>query len=293
MTTLTFNPPAPNIKLAALFALIGAFMYALSGVFAKLIGSQLPTTMIVFVRFSVNMILLFPFFLTDPQLLKVEKPMRFICRSVAAILSVACMFYTLKFLSLANALLLNNTNALFVPIIAYLVSGSKTPLRLWVTIAIGFVGVIFILQPDKEILDIAAFIGLASGFFSGLSLVQLRKLAKESSTQQILFYYIVTGIVITGVLLPFVWETPDAQTLLYLLGVGAAGAVFQVFIVLSFTYAPLRIMSSVMFLSVLVGALFDWLIWNNLPSLATLIGMSIIVTSSLITILIGQRALAR
>jgi drug/metabolite transporter (DMT)-like permease len=286
---MTSTPPkSQNIQLAVIFALVAAVTFAIASVFVKLIGNSLPTTMVVFFRFVISLIILLPWFLSDSKLFQVNQPIRFILRSICGMLSLACMFYAFKYIPLADGLLLNNTNALFVPIVAWIMLRTVTPLKIWLAILVGFIGVIFILHPGAGIINFAAIIGLASGVFGAISLVQIRQLTKVSSTQQILFYYFITGAVITGIILPFLWKTPTLKIWLLLLGVGFFSTIFQIFIVLSFTYAPVRLMSAVMFSAIVFGAVFDWLIWHELPNYLTIIGMVLVIVGGISAIYFGQ-----
>ena len=280
-----------NVKLGALFALVAAFMYAIAGLFVKLIGTQLPTTMTLFSRFSIALILFLPWFLQDKNLFKITRPFSFISRSIAALLALACMFYTLKYISLADGLLLNNTNALFVPIVAWIMLRTKTPIVIWLLILLGFIGVVLVLHPDQGIWKNASLIGLASGLFGGISLVQLRQLTKTNTRQQILFYYFVISTVLTGLLLIFLWKTPSWHIMLLLLGVGVCGAIYQYFAVLAFTYAPVRLMSIFMFLAVLIGVFLDWGLWHSIPTVLSIIGMVLIIVASIASVYIGQKIL--
>ena len=192
---------------------------------------------------------------------------------------------------MADGLLLNNTNALFVPIVAWIILGTRTPIIIWLTILLGFIGVVLVLHPDQGIWKSASLIGLASGLFGGISLVQLRQLTKTNTTQQILFYYFVISTILTGILLIFLWKTPSWHMILLSLGVGICGAIYQYFVVLSFTYAPVRLMSILMFIAVLIGAFFDWGLWHNIPTVVSVIGMILIIVASIASVYIGQKTL--
>lgn len=282
-----------NIFLASCFALIAASMFAITGLFVKLIGNDLPTSIVVFSRFSIALILLIPWFLKDKKLFKVVKPLNFFFRSLTSLLSLACLFFALKYVSLADGLLLNNTNALFVPMAAWLLLGTRTPVVIWLITLLGFIGVALVLHPDQGIFQSASLIGLASGLLGGLSLVQLRQLTKTNTAQQILFYYFVISSILTGAMLIFFWKTPTWHLLFLLCGVGVSGAIYQYFVLLSFTYAPVRFMSTVMFISILVGAFFDWLLWHHVPSTISLIGMMLIILASVGSVFVGQQYLSQ
>ncbi len=80
----------------------------------------------IFFRFAMSFILLLPWVMRDTSFrFKVQNPWRYGTRILSALLALFLMFYALKFIPLVNALLLNNTAPLFVPIIAYSVNGSQ------------------------------------------------------------------------------------------------------------------------------------------------------------------------
>lgn len=277
-----------NFKLAIIFALIASICYAITGIFVKLIGHQTTTTTIVFFRFSLGLIIFLPWFLKDKDLFKKIHPQSFILRSITGLLALSCMFYAMKYISLANALLLNNTNALFVPIVAWILLKTITPFKIWIAIIIGFLGVILILQPDHGVMNPAALVGLASGVFGGISLLQIRQLTKTHSARQILFYYFAMSTILTGIALPFLWQTPTIQIWPLLIWVGIFSAIYQLFLILSFTYAPARLMSVIMFSSVIFGSLFDWILWHHIANTLTLVGMGLVIFASIVAIYFNQ-----
>src|SRR5271156_4933980 len=127
-----------HIGLGALFAVISAFSFAAMSVFVKKMGTDLPTSMPIFFRFAISFILLLPWVLRSRSFqFKVHHPWRYGTRILSALLALFLMFYALKFIPLVNALLLNNTAPLFVPIIAYFLTGAKTPHKAGMGILIG------------------------------------------------------------------------------------------------------------------------------------------------------------
>ncbi len=283
----------PNLKLAVCLMILASIMYATAGLFVKFIGNNVSTAMIVFVRFGFGLIILLPWFLKDNSLFKISNPKSIFYRSMCSIISLSCMFYALKYISLADGLLLNNTSTLFVPIAAFMMLKVKTSIKIWLSIILGFLGVMVILNPDKKILDLASLIGLMSGVLGGFTLVQIRQLSKVNSTQQILFYYFLTGTGISGIIIPFVWQTPLTSTWWQLLWVGVSSTLYQILLVLAYSYGPVRILSSLMFLSVICGAIFDLLLFGITPNVNSIIGMILVITGCFGSIYFGLNLVER
>lgn len=278
-----------HIGFGVLFAVISAFSFAAMSVFVKKIGTDLPTSMPIFFRFAISFILLLPWVLRSRSFqFKVHHPWRYGTRILSALLALFLMFYALKFIPLVNALLLNNTAPLFVPIIAYFLTGAKTPHKAGLGILIGFVGIALILKPNHQIFSIASCIALVSGILAALAIVEMRIVSKTSSVTQMLFYYFLVSTIVSGVVAVFQWQTPTTQIWLWLLGIGVFGTIYQVFATLAYVTAPVRLMSPLMFFIVIFGGLFDWLLWHHIPDMLTIIGSVVIIVGSIITIYFGK-----
>lgn len=215
-----------HIGFGALFAIISAFSFAVMSVFVKKIGTDFPTSMPIFFRFAISFILLLPWVIRSTSFrFKVHYPLRYANRILSALLALFLMFYALKFIPLVNALLLNNTAPLFVPIIAYFLTRAKTPHKAGLGILIGFVGIALILRPNHQIFSIASCLALISGILAALAIVEMRIVSKTSSVTQMLFYYFLVSTIASGIVAAFQWQTPTPQIWLWLLGVGIFGTI--------------------------------------------------------------------
>ena len=250
----TIHHRRQSISLGALYAIISAFSFAMMSVFVKKIGTDLPTIMPIFFRFAISLILLLPWVIRSPSFqFKVHQPVRYATRILSALLALFLMFYALKFIPLVNALLLNNTAPLFVPIIAYWLTKARTPHRAWLGIVIGFIGIALILHPNHQIFSSASLIALASGILAALAIVEMRVVSKTSSVIQMLFYYFLMSTIVSGLIALWQWQPPTAQVWLLLLGTGIFGTLYQVFATMAYVTAPVRLMSPLMFFMVIFG----------------------------------------
>jgi drug/metabolite transporter (DMT)-like permease len=283
-----------RIGKGVLFAILAALSFTTMSLFGKIIGDRVSTDMILFARFFISLVLLMPWVIKKPtEVLSLAKPMTLITRSFFTLLAFICFFYALKFMPLSNALLLNNTFPLFVPIVAWFIGRHSTPRKVWLGIVLGFIGVGLALKPTSNFFQIASIIGLASGILGAIAIVIIRNLTKTTPVIQILFYNFFICSVLTGIFLPFGWQSFDARTLFLLIGVGLFGSAYQFFSTLSYAMAPVRITSSLMFLCILFGIIADWLIWYKIPDTITLAGMVCVIAGGLTTIYFGQKELMR
>ncbi len=285
-------PQKQHIPLGIFFTILAALSFTLMSLFGKVIGDKASTDTILFSRFFISLILLVPWIFKSPrEILEVSGPFKLIARSLFTFFAFVCFFYSLKFIPLSNALLLNNTFPLFIPFVAWGMLGTKTPHKIWIGILIGFVGIGLVLNPNPKFFQPACLFALASGVLAAVAIVIIRTLTKTSSTLQILFYNFLLCSVLSGIALPFQWKSFDRQTALLLCGVGLFGALYQLFSTLSFAKAPVRLTSPLMFLCIVFGAIADFLIWKQIPPTLGWVGMVLVIVGGVITILIGQKGL--
>jgi drug/metabolite transporter (DMT)-like permease len=283
-----------HLPTSILFAVIAALSFSTMSLFGKIIGDRASTDTVLFARFAISLIILIPWIIRRPHAaLKVAHPKKLLWRSCFSLLSFACFFYSLRFISLTNAIVLNNTFPLFVPLAALVHSQAKTSRKVWLGIIVGFIGVLFVLQPDVHFFQPYSLIALASGIFGAVAIVMIRHLTKTVSTLQILFYYFVFNTAATAVVLPFQWQSFSSDILMLLLGVGLCGALYQLFSTLCFAKAPVRLISPILSIVIVAGGLFaDFLMWHEAPNFFGFIGISCIVLGGTLSIYFGQQELA-
>jgi drug/metabolite transporter (DMT)-like permease len=220
--------------------------------------------MIIFARFFICLLLVLPWVLKNPkETIKVIHPGKLIFRSLFTFLAMSCFFYALRQISLTDALLMNNTYPLFVPIVTAILVKTKTSYKIWCSIVLGFCGLAFILKPDASFFTSGGLIALGSGVLGAVAIVLIRLMTKASSILQILFYNFLIGSIIAAVFLPWNWMALDKEMIVLLFLVGLIGLGYQCFSTLAYAKAPVRITSPLIFFSVIFGTLGDYLYWER------------------------------
>ncbi|QBF31049.1 DMT family transporter [Thalassococcus sp. S3] len=106
----------------------------------------------------------------------------------SALVATSMLFYftALALMPIAQALAGLFTSPIFILLISALVL--KDPVGPWrvLAVAIGFVGILLVLQPDPSRFDVVALIPVAGGFFYALGAVATRSLCGGESTMSLL-----------------------------------------------------------------------------------------------------------
>ncbi len=270
------------------FAIIGAFSIAAMGVFVKFIGTDLSSITILFFRFAISFIILLPFiFRSKTFSFKIKYPYHLTLRILSGITAMLLYFIAIQHINLVNAILLESAYPIFVPIIIFFLTGQKTNIKVMGGIIVSFIGIIIILQPGTDIFQPYSIVALFSGICAGIAYVFLKIMLSRDKTQMLnlLFYFFLFGSLIP---LPYViinWKPLTMFHTMCLLGVGVFGYGYQYFITKALQHASVRIVSPLVYVSVLAGGCLDWLLWNTTPSYITLIGTVITIFGAILVIL--------
>ncbi|MET0049550.1 MAG: DMT family transporter [Candidatus Thiodiazotropha sp.] len=178
-----------NVLLGAFFILASEFMFASMGAIVKQVTQSLPSEMAVFMRNLFALALLMPLVWSNGVTsLRTRVFHLHMLRSVAGVSAMYCFFYALANLRLADGMLLKMTAPLFMPLIAWYWLREPLHRMILLAIAIGFVGVILVLNPEGEF-NRVALVGLLGGALASLAKVSLRRLGRSEPSVRVVFYH--------------------------------------------------------------------------------------------------------
>lgn len=286
------NHPRPKTELYKAIPLViaAAFFNALMLLFAKLSSLYVSVQMLLFYRFFITLIIILPFIYfnpekkTMPDFLKTKKISLHLIRDLSGLISIICYFYAAKSMSLADTTVLFYTAPLFIPIVAFFWGGLKIVHRLWWGIGVGFGGVIIILNPGHEILNMAAIAGLLSGIFAAITFVGGRYLTYSEPPLRNMFYYFLVGSIIAFTLLLIshtnVGSIFQQKSIVFLIAVGIFGYFYQLCLTYGSKHAPVRLTSSFLYVGVIFSMLLDWFVWRLKPGLYSLLGILCVIAGA-------------
>lgn len=110
--------------------------------------------------------------------LKTKRPVGHFFRGFIGALATIFYILAMKTIALMNATLLFNSTPLFIPIIALLFLRAKISLKVWISIVIGFVGVVLILHPRGDLFQWGDLYGLLSGIALAIAFIFIQLLSK-------------------------------------------------------------------------------------------------------------------
>jgi drug/metabolite transporter (DMT)-like permease len=153
--------------------------------------------------------------------------------------------------------------------------------RRWAAVAVGFVGVLIVLNPGAAAFQPLALLVVGATFLYSVNTIIVRKLSRTDSDQATAFYFALACGLVAAVWAPFVWKTPTMIDFAAMCAVGLLGGVGQLLFNRAYRLAPASTIVPFDYVSIVLALLFGWLFWSEAPPVTMWIGLPIIVASGL------------
>ena len=269
-------------------AALGAFfMFSLMSVFAKLLSENHSVIEIGFYRNLVAtlpfLIMIFIFGRREILIIK-SRPAAVGFRAVLGAISLVTTFAAFSIMPMAETTVLLFTASLFIPILGVVFLREHVGAYRWAAVLIGFVGVTIMASPAGNVSALGIIVALAASLMHATLQIVLRYLGKFESPETVTFYFVVVGTLVTALPLPFVAVTPTLDEIPLFLGVGLTGAAAQWLISVAFRNAPAAVVTVFNYTGIIWAMLFGWMIFDDWPLPAVLVGAAVVIGSNALII---------
>jgi drug/metabolite transporter (DMT)-like permease len=275
-----------NLGLGILLTVLAFLSVAIMSALGKAASKSVSSEVLVFFQNSISLIILTPWVLRDGiRNLRTEHFGLHFVRGISGMLSQYFMFVALNYIPLVDAVLLVNAAPLFIPLITWVWLKQGISGRLWLSLVIGFVGIILILQPGGEVFNWATPLALLAGVFSAIALVTVGRLNFTEPSLRILFYYFLISTILTGPLLITKWSTPEPRAWIYLIGIGLTMAIAQLLLILAYEQASPSRVSPFNYSVVVFSGIIGWVIWNEVPNALSILGTILVCAGGILSVI--------
>ncbi len=267
-----------------LLAAVGCFFF-FSGMdaLAKWLGASYAVIQLVFFRSLFGFIPVAVVTWRDGGLhqLKTRRPWLHTLRGGLILGALSFYFLGLKYLQLAEALAIAFTAPLFMTALAGPVLGEKVGLRRWSAVLIGFAGVLVMVRPDPENMQLEALYIVASAFCFALTSLTTRLLTRTETSAAIMFYSTLGLFIPSSLILPFVWIAPDTEALGLFFLMGILGGLGLLLLTTCYRNAPASVVAPFEYSALIWAVLFGWIGWKQLPEPSVWYGAVIVAGAGL------------
>jgi drug/metabolite transporter (DMT)-like permease len=291
-TGAPFRSPTDNI-LAGVALMLGFCLTApLLDVAAKLASGSIPVGQITTARFVVQCALMAPFILIMKLSLRIRRGLwlALFLRAVFLFVATFCFIAAIRIMPLADALAIVFVAPFIVLLVGKFYLGEDVGPRRVGAAVVGFVGVLFVIQPSFAAFGAVALFPLGTAVAFAFYILVTRGLSRQAHPVTLQFY---TGLIASLLCLPVmilgqgsgselldpVWPSGDAW--IWLLGVGFFATLSHMMMTYALSLAPSATLAPLQYLELPVATFFGYLVFGDFPNILSLIGIGIIIGAGL------------
>ena len=293
MTQISPTTVSTDRILAGVALMLGFCITApLLDVAAKLASSSVPVGQITTARFVIQCVLMAPVVWLMGLSLRVARGLwlALVIRSSLLFVSTFCFIAAIRVMPLADALAIVFVAPFIVLLVGKFYLGEDVGPRRVGAALVGFVGVLFVIQPSFSAFGAVALFPLGTAVGFAFYILVTRGLSRQVHPVSLQFY---TGLIASvlcvpilmmaqgrgSVLLDPVWPEGIAWT--WLFGVGFFATVSHMMMTYALSLAPSATLAPLQYLELPVATLLGYLVFGDFPNTLTLTGIAIIIGAGL------------
>jgi len=213
---------------------------------------------------------------------KTKRPGLHSLRCIAGLIAIIAIFIALRKLPLATVVSISFAAPIFTTIFSIFLLSEKVGIYRWLAVLIGFIGILIITEPGISNLNIYYIFPII--FCLGLSYVAitLRQLSTTEPVWLISLFFSIAITFLSFLTLPFGWVMPSFNHFLILSLVGIFGGVSNLWLSQSYKYSEVSLVTPLKYLTLVFAIIFGYFIWDEIPTIKTLIGALLVIVSTLI-----------
>ena len=203
-------------------------------------------------------------------------------RCLFGLIALISIFIAIRNLPLATVVSISFAAPIFTTIFSIFFLSEKVGLYRWLAVIVGFVGIIIITEPGFSSLNIYFIYPII--FCLGLSYVAIaiRQLSATEPIWLIALNFSAAITIVSFFTIPFGWIMPDIKDLILLSFIGIFGGVANLWLSQSYKFSEVSLVTPLKYLALVFAIIFGYLIWNEVPSIKTLLGALLVIISSII-----------
>ena len=211
-----------------------------------------------------------------PKLIKFQ-----ILRSSFLFLSTVFFFYAISIISLAEALTLSFISPIIATILSFVILKEKVGPRRWIAVLAGFVGVLFVIRPGFNEINLASIAAVGAGICYAFYLISTRKLSATDNPLMTLIFTGFTGCIVISLIVPFFWTSLSLSQWVLLISLAAIGTMAHFLIILSLSYAEASKLAPLGYSEIIMNVIIGYYFFGDFPDQWIWLGLIIIVASGI------------
>ncbi|MDH5729431.1 MAG: DMT family transporter [Gammaproteobacteria bacterium] len=280
------TPITPSTFVAFVWMLGALTSFSLVAIAGRELGDTLPISEILVFRSIIGLIIisLIIYLARDVNPLKTQRFGLHCVRNTFHFAGQYAWFLGITLLPLAQVFALEFTVPIWTAIVAAIFLKDHISRRQWMAIALGFIGVVIIIQPGTQMINPPAFIVLLAAMSYAVAHTSSKSLTKTESANTIVFYMCLIQLPM-GLFLNYGhWVTPVTSDWLWIIIVSITALSAHFCMTKAMQYAAVTTVVIIDYLRLPLITVVGILFYEETPSLGLIIGSAILIGSNIINI---------
>ena len=289
----------PRPLLALFVRLLAAFALASMGMLVKLAGERGAHLIeLIFWRQLLTAVLLGAGMALTGRLamVRTQRLPAHARRAASGLFGMIFTYGAVLLLPLAEATTLGFTAPVFAVLIAILLFRERIGPYRWGAVAMGFAGVLVVMQPfggfHDGVTPAGVAVGLIAPFMVALISFQIQDLNQTESPWSIVFWFAALTTPVAAIALPFVIAGHDPLTWALILGMGFVGAAAQMLLTTSLRFGSAAVILLMDYTALLWASYYGYAVFDRAAPASLWLGAPLIIGAGLL-IAWRERQLAR
>lgn len=259
-------------------------MFAVLDTTAKWLVLSVPVLQVVWLRFLTHTLFSVAVFAPSMgrELVKWRQPRMQLLRGMMLAAMTGLNFWALQYLQLAETGAMQFSVPILIAVLSAWWLGERLDAKRWIAIATGFIGVLIIIRPGSQTFHPAILLSAGNAVLYALFNLLTRHLA---STEHPATMQLASAAVSTALLTPFAlwtWQAPSTGFHWLMLALaGLFGGAGHYFAAQAHRFASAAVLGPFLYQQILYMTLGGWLVFNQVPDHAVLLGATVVVLSGL------------
>ena len=272
--------PKNNYLSGALWMVAGGLLFVAVTVLVRHLGSDLPAVEAAFIRYVFGLILLIPVIMRMRwRRVRGKNLQLYAWRGLAHGAAVMLWFFAMARIPISEVTAIGYTTPIFTVMGAVLIFGERIRTQRIIAIIIGFVGILIIIRPGFQTIEIGSLAQLVAAPCFAISFLFAKKLTNTENSSDTL---VMLSVFCTLALLPgalYLWEPPTITDMAWLALVAVFATAGHYAITKSIANAPLTVTQPFSFLQLVWAILIGYWLFDEIPDTWVISGSLIIVAS--------------
>ncbi|MFD2289635.1 DMT family transporter [Mariniflexile gromovii] len=272
-----------DVRNAIKFMIISAFAFAFMNVIVKYLNN-VNSYQIVFFRSLGSLFFTFGYLIKNKIPFIGNKNKLLILRSIVGAASMLFFFISLKYLSVGTAVSLRYIAPIFAAIFAVFILKERIKPFQWLFFIISFIGVLVLKGLDSQIDTLGLLFVLIAAILSGLVYIMINQIGQTEHPVVVVNYFMITAMVLGGVLSIGNWVTPTGIEWPLLFSLGVVGYFGQIYMTKAFQTASTNIIAPLKYIEVVFSMLLGVAFFSEIYTFWSILGIILIITGLVLNV---------